>query len=179
MIQISAICARGSVLQFEGAHVVYREFDQAELGAQYNNRGRIPDHQAYSDHRTAASVDARVFIPCRLDISYADHPREGLDLFFPADLSPPSGAPVHAFIHGGYWYAQAKENLANIAAGLTQADAVVAVIEYALCPDVDIPEIVRQNRAAKAWLGRNVAAVGGDPSRMYVSCHSAGGTCQP
>ncbi len=36
-------------------------------------------------------------------------------------------------------------------------------------------ELVRQVRASVAWLHRNVAALGGDPARLTVSGHSAGG----
>ena len=154
--------------------LVYRDFDQAELDHQYNNLARIPDHGAYADQWAAASLYTRESTTCRLDIAYGSHPRERLDLFFPDDPSKLRGAPIHAFIHGGYWYAQAKENFSFVAQGLTEEGIIVAVIEYALCPEVGIPEIVRQARAAMAWLSRNAATFGGDSGRIYASGHSAG-----
>ena len=51
----------------------------------------------------------------------------------------------------------------------------MAVVNYALIPTVDMDELVRQVRASVAWLHRNVAALGGDPARLTVSGHSAGG----
>jgi arylformamidase len=40
---------------------------------------------------------------------------------------------------------------------------------------VTVTDIVRQSRAAIAWAFRNIVGYGGDPSRFYVSGHSAGG----
>jgi arylformamidase len=50
-----------------------------------------------------------------------------------------------------------------------------AVNNFGLAPDWDMDAIVRQNRAALAWLWRHAAAHGGDPGRIYVAGHSAGG----
>jgi arylformamidase len=51
----------------------------------------------------------------------------------------------------------------------------VAVVNYALCPAVTMDEIVRQMRAALVWLWRNAPRFGGDPGRIHVTGHSAGG----
>jgi arylformamidase len=52
---------------------------------------------------------------------------------------------------------------------------MTAVTNYALAPEVDMDEIVRQNRAAMAWLYRHAAEYGGDRHRIYACGHSAGG----
>ena len=49
------------------------------------------------------------------------------------------------------------------------------VLNYALCPAVTIPEIVLQMVKALAWTWRHIAAHGGDPARITVAGHSAGG----
>jgi arylformamidase len=49
------------------------------------------------------------------------------------------------------------------------------VTNYALCPHVTIDEITRQTRAALAWTLRNVQNYGGDPTRVAIGGHSAGG----
>ncbi len=46
---------------------------------------------------------------------------------------------------------------------------------YGLAPDHDMDEIVRQNRAALAWIHRNAASFAGDADRIFVAGHSAGG----
>jgi arylformamidase len=49
------------------------------------------------------------------------------------------------------------------------------VVNYALAPRVSIDEITRQVRAAAAWTVRNIAQHGGDPARVSIGGHSAGG----
>jgi len=51
----------------------------------------------------------------------------------------------------------------------------MVVTNYALCPRVTLPEITRQSRAAIAWLYKTERTFAGDPERIYVSGHSAGG----
>jgi arylformamidase len=79
------------------------------------------------------------------------------------------------FVHGGYWRSFDKQDFSFVARGLQPAGVLVAVVNYALIPTVDMDELVRQVRASVAWLHRNVAALGGDPARLTVSGHSAGG----
>ena len=44
-----------------------------------------------------------------------------------------------------------------------------------LVPTVDLDELVRQVRASVAWVHANARSCGGDPARITVSGHSAGG----
>ena len=46
---------------------------------------------------------------------------------------------------------------------------------YSLCPKVSVTEITRQSRAAMAWLHQHIAGYNGDPNRIFVAGHSAGG----
>ena len=55
-----------------------------------------------------------------LDLAYGDGPRERLDLFLAADPK----APTLAFIHGGYWQMNDKENFAFFAEGLCRSGSI-------------------------------------------------------
>ena len=62
-----------------------------------------------------------------------------------------------------------------MAEGLVRNGITAVLVNYALCPSVNIDEIVRQSRAAAAWTYRNAEDFGGNPEQISVSGHSAGG----
>ncbi len=151
--------------------MLYRDYDQAGLDAQYNNRARHPGHPEFFARYATLSERTRRDRRCELDIAYGPSPAETVDVF-PAGRT---GAPLNLFIHGGYWRSLDKSDFSFVAAGLAPAGVTVAVVNYGLAPVIDIDEIVRQNRAAVAWLYRNAERFNADPQRLYVSGHSAGG----
>jgi arylformamidase len=79
------------------------------------------------------------------------------------------------FIHGGYWQRFDKADVAFLAEAFVQAGVTLVTLNYDLCPAVTLDRIVSEVRAGCAWVGRNIAAHGGDPSRIFVSGNSAGG----
>ena len=105
------------------------------------------------------------------DLSYGALPTERLDLLKP---STPN-APVLIFIHGGYWQWLDKDNYSFALEPLVTAGALVATINYPLCPEVSLDTVVERVRAACAWVWRHVRDYGGDPDRLHISGHSAGG----
>ncbi len=153
------------------AKTVFREYDQQALDAEYNNREKVPDSADWLQRYAIASAEARAALDCRLDVVYGMHPGERLDVF-PARGGP---APVHVFVHGGYWHRLDKSDSSFVARAFQPSGAAVVVINYALIPTVDLDELVRQCRASIVWVHRNAASFGGDPARIFVSGHSAGG----
>ena len=141
-------------------------FDQ-----QYNNRGRIPEHPAILRQWTDSSALARQQLGGRLDLPYGTGEGETLDLF-PTDQP---NAPVLVYIHGGYWRALDKRDHSFVAPPFVEAGAVVVLPNHALCPAVSVDHIVLQMVRALVWVYRNVARFGGDPGRIVVAGHSAGG----
>src|SRR5262249_45803452 len=107
----------------------------------------------------------------RLDLRYGEGPRQRLDFF----ACGTRGAPTLAYIHGGYWQMNDKEAYAFFGEALLPAGFHLAVIEYTLAPVARLDEIVAEARAAVAWMIDHAIELGGDPARVIVAGHSAGG----
>lgn len=151
--------------------VLYRTFrTQAEIDAQYNASLRVSDAPAELRRYVTRSEQARATLPAHLDVRYGPTRAETVDIF-PA---PAPDAPVLVFLHGGYWRAFSSKDFSCVALGLHGAGFTTVVVNYALCPVVTIDEIVRQVRAAVAWVLTHIDTYGGDPSRVAVAGHSAG-----
>jgi arylformamidase len=153
--------------------------DPAWLERMYNNRALVPDHADYLDRWARESAAVRAAQPCVLDVAYGPGLGETLDVF------PPTGgaagaAAVLVFIHGGYWRSLDKSDHSFVAPAFTRAGFCVVVVNYALCPGtpaapVTVPHIGRQMEMALGWVWRNAESHGGDPRRITVAGHSAGG----
>ncbi len=142
----------------------------------YNNRALVPEHAGHLTDWANSSASVRRQESRRLDLKYGQALGETLDIF----PSAKGHAPVLVFIHGGYWRGLDKAEHSFLAPAFTRAGACVVEPNYALCPGtpaqpVTIADITLQMVKALAWTWRNVALYGGDPSRITVAGHSAGG----
>jgi arylformamidase len=142
----------------------------------YNNRALVPDFANHFARWQSASAAARQQLQCSLDVAYGHGLNETLDIF-PAQQPD---APVAVFIHGGYWRSLDKSDHSFVAPALLAMGACVVIVNYALCPEtqghaVTVPDIGLQMAHALAWTHRHIAAYGGDPQRITLAGHSAGG----
>jgi len=145
--------------------------DPEWLDRMYNNRALVPEHAAHFARWAETSAQARASQRCTLDLAYGTSRRETLDVFPAAE----PGAPVLVFIHGGYWRSLDKSDHSFVAPAFTSEGACVVIPNYDLCPAVTIPQIALQMVHALAWTFRHAARFGGDPNRITVIGHSAGG----
>lgn len=152
---------------------LYKHLNSQEaIDAQYNVAASFADYDGYTRTCREAGDAARQRFACEEGLRYGPTLDETVDVF-PADEP---GAPLVVFIHGGYWQRPVSSRDFALVATQLRADGVaVAIPNYSLCPKVTIDEIVRQNRAALAWLHAHAAHFNADPQHIVVCGHSAGG----
>jgi len=151
---------------------IYRGFTAEDLAREYSPSTCIGgDIAPYVRRYISESAEARR--ACRLveDAAYGPKETQVLDLFLPERDLP---APVHFFIHGGYWQELSHKESAVMAQGLTSRGIALAVVNYTLAPDASIDEMVEECRMALAWLRTHAAGHGLDGTRITASGHSAG-----
>jgi arylformamidase len=143
----------------------------AVLEREYNVRLLRDDLDDLMADWSARGADYRAKADCQLDLAYGERERERIDLF----RSGTPGAPLLAYIHGGYWQRGDKSVYSFVAEPFAERGVDVAMLSYNLCPDGDIALLTAQVRAAIAWLWRNAPDLGVSRDRINVSGHSAGG----
>ena len=135
---------------------LYRDFEsQAQIDAAYDPLKPVADPAAARQHFVQRSALARAQLRCELDIAFGATRAETLDVF---PTSGGASAPVFVFFHGGYWRANTSKEFSCVAWGPQALGFCTVVVNYALCPQVGIDEIVRQCRASLAWVLRNIKA---------------------
>src|SRR5215217_8135140 len=107
------------------------------------------------------------------NIAYAGaHERQVLDVYAPPGAK---ALPVVFWIHGGGWQTGDKQMMALKPKAFTAAGFGLVSINHRLLPTVDMGAITGDVASALGWVHRNIAAHGGDPSKLLVMGHSSGG----
>ncbi|WP_339921939.1 alpha/beta hydrolase [uncultured Cyclobacterium sp.] len=91
-----------------------------------------------------------------------------LDIYYPKEVE--NFATV-VWFHGGGITSGEKE----IPEALKNKGIAIIGVNYRFSPKVKAPDYIKDAAAAVAWTFENIAGYGGDPSRIFVSGHSAGG----
>ena len=100
------------------------------------------------------------------------HERQVLDVYAPSDAK---SLPVVFWIHGGGWQTGDKTMVALKPKAFTDGGFVFVSINYRLLPTVDMTALTQDVASALGWVHKNIATYGGDPNRLLVMGHSAGG----
>jgi arylformamidase len=142
----------------------------SDIETQFNPRRAVPDVDTHALRMSQLSAAVRQRRKAWLDIRYGEGALATLDVF-PAERAD---APVHVFLHGGYWRGRDKSDFSFLADGLNPLGMSLVVMNYDLCPQVELPQIVDQVAQGLAWIHHHAAQWGADPSRFTASGHSAG-----
>ncbi len=102
-----------------------------------------------------------------------DSVRHRLDVYAPRKKKLP--APVLVFIHGGNWNTGDKRLYRFFGSRLARKGVVAVAINYRLSPQADYAGMALDATRAVAWVEQKISTFGGDPDRIFVAGHSAGG----
>lgn len=151
--------------------ILWRGMTRAQLDAGYNNSAAVKNSAEKLADWIERSKRVRAERSELLDLAYGPRPRNKIDVF----RCGKAGAPLLAYIHGGYWQRNAKESYACLALGPMARGLDVALIGYTLAPDASLTEIVGEARAAMRWLRAEGPRRGVATTRLIASGWSAGG----
>ncbi|WP_454674496.1 alpha/beta hydrolase [Achromobacter pestifer] len=118
--------------------------------------GAVPDH-------------ASRIVP---DVAYGEGGRRLLDIYAPPGVDKP---PVVVFFYGGSWRNGSRADYKFVGDALASRGIMAVIADYRLYPAVSYPDFVEDSARAVAWTLQHIAEYGGDPARVYVAGHSAGG----
>lgn len=131
-----------------------------------------PHHPALMLDFEARSRAAAAHHGADLDLAYGPHPRQRFD-FFAAAGSDPADI-VLCYFHAGYWQVRDKSGFGFIASPFVEAGLAVALVNYPLCPDVTLDELVAAAAQSAKAVVAHAEANSGRPARLILAGHSAG-----
>lgn len=100
-------------------------------------------------------------------------PEKQLNVFAPKKAD--GSSPVLLFIHGGSWNSGNKDIYNFLGSRLARKGIVAVIIDYPLSPDNQVHDMAKASAQAVRWTNENIKTYGGDPEKIFVSGHSAGG----
>ncbi len=142
--------------------------DASWLEREYNPGLTIPNIGEILASRPRRAQETRTRREHLANLQTGPHPREVLDLF---RAENPKGTFV--FIHGGFWQVSSKDDVSWIADGFVDQGYSVAFLNYPLCPEASIEEIVQSVRRSFVELHRSILNRE-EKSSIVISGHSAG-----
>ena len=141
---------------------VFRDYDQAALDAQYEQRAWVPHADDIIRRFGVASDEVRVRLGEPGTYAYGPGAAETLDVYgF-------STRKALVFVHGGAWKRQSKRENAFAAETFIHAGAAYVALDFALLPTVTLPEMVGQVCRALQWVRDNLT------ERIFLCGHSSG-----
>lgn len=103
----------------------------------------------------------------------ANRTAQDLNIFAPRKHS--AAKDVFVFIYGGTWNSGKKSMYNFLGNRMARKDVVTVVIDYPKSPKSNYNEMATDAAKAIKWVKDNIAPYGGNPDKIFVSGHSAGG----
>jgi acetyl esterase/lipase len=135
-----------------------------------------PSWRNYYRHRsTVRIIEDQVYVPGSVN------PKHQLDLYLPTTGTRPW--PTVVFVHGGFWKAMDRRLLQPftglhgcVGVALANRGVATAVVSYRQYPEATtIQDALDDVARAVRFVMDNIGKQGGDPTRVFIVGHSAGG----
>lgn len=168
-------CTSPSSSVSEDPTIIYLDYTEGGLDSAYAQSYWAPNRAdvfRQIDELTELAQKS-MGVPAR--IQYDSAAAAQLDIYLPAN---PEKAPIHIHIHGGAWrVGNGSGAQAYYGRKFVESGALYIAPDYELITEDNgsLYPMVDQLRKAVVWTYRNAAAYGGDPDRIFLSGHSAGG----
>lgn len=107
------------------------------------------------------------------DLKYGNDPRQRLDVFTPVNLA--TDMPVVVFFYGGSWSSGSRSDYSFVGEALAARGIIAVIADYRLYPQVRYQGFLEDSARAIGWTREHIRQYGGNPARLYVMGHSAGG----
>ena len=118
---------------------VFRDYDQAALDAQYDQRAWAPGMDAVIARYAARSDEVRARYGEPVTHAYGASAVEKLDVYGGADRKQ-----TFVFVHGGAWRRESRRASAFAAEPVLRAGATYVALGFAAIPAVSLPEMAQQ-----------------------------------
>lgn len=83
--------------------------------------------------------------------------------------------PVLLFVHGGNWNSGNKNIYGFFGRNFAKKDVITVIPSYTLTPNANYDQMTQEIADAMKWVKDNIANYGGNPHKIFVTGHSAGG----
>jgi len=150
-------------------------------GSNYGLRNlpaQSPLFPAEAEHYARRAIELSREAAARCDVifevPYGEDDSQKMDIYRPPGAAQ-SRLPVLIFAHGGGWTHGFKEWMGLLAPPITAIPAIFVSVGYRLAPEHRFPAQVDDCVAALRWVSDQIERFDGDPSRIAVGGHSAGG----
>ena len=120
-----------------------------------------------------SALSARVDTAKNINYTDRDEVRRQLNVYYQKDTSTPKDVVI--FIHGGSWSSGKKDIYWWLGRNLARKGVVTVTINYGLAPESQYEQMGDDCARAVKWVKNHIADYGGNPSRIFLMGHSAGG----
>jgi len=123
-------------------------------------------------YATIGAIAAEDKIAERAGIEFDAKYKLKMDVYAPSNAA---AAPIVVFFYGGSWQDGKRRWYRYVGDALAGHGVIAVIPDYRKYPEVQFPGFMRDAAHAVAWAREHAREFGGDPQRLFVMGHSAGG----